>query len=383
MFAAILAWACGGEAPKPPAHEQVKKTHGNEVRIHLTKIQIEQMDIKISEIHVSSFLPLINLPGSVAFNENRVSYISSPVEGRVKEALADYGTKVKKGAPLARIESPALGQAQAEFVSAWAAWKAEEPAYERAKALAAERAISVRELQEREARFRSIFGAYIKAKAALRVLGMTEEETTRLEGTQEAAAEIFLRSPLAGEIIERNAAPGQAVGPANRLFTVADLSEVWVFVNLYEKDIAKIRSRQKVFIEASAYPHERFEGTLDFVGQELDEATRTARSRAVVSNSERKLKPGMFVTVTVPLETKETVEALAVPPSALIRVGEEEIAFVETGDGEFKPRHLETGRRFENWVEVLKGLRDGEKVVVEGVFTLKSEWLKDSIGGED
>src|SRR5262249_41176570 len=202
-----------------------------------------------------------------------------------------------------------------------------------------------------------------------------------LHGSLETRAtqEVLLRPPLAGEIVHRAATPGLEVqgmlASANvvqELFTVGEIDPIWVWGDVYERDLGRVRAGQSVAITSVAYPGRTISGTVDFVGPQLDPQTRTARIRCVVRNPERLLKPEMFVTLSIEIEKRE---ALALPRSAVIKTGERQTVFVadgKTGDGRsrFLQRAVELDDADDGWVGVASGVKAGDRVVTSGAILL-------------
>jgi cobalt-zinc-cadmium efflux system membrane fusion protein len=184
-------------------------------------------------------------------------------------------------------------------------------------------------------------------------------------------------------VIDRKVTPGTLVEAFQPLVTIADLSSLWVFFQVAEKDLALLREGLAVRIRSESYPDEHFAGRVDFVGGEVDAATRTVRVRATVVNRGAKLKPGLFVKghIEIPRPAKEA-GVLAVPQAALQTLEGRPTVFVQTEPGTFVRRFVETGHTFEGFTEVLSGIRRGEIVVTEGSFVLKSEFAKATLADE-
>jgi RND family efflux transporter MFP subunit len=194
-----------------------------------------------------------------------------------------------------------------------------------------------------------------------------------------------LRAPFSGRVIERKVTPGSQVEAMKPLVTLADLSTVWVFLQVYEKDLALLAEGLPVTLRTEAYPQETFHGKLDFLGSVVDPATRTVRVRATVANRGEKLRPGMFVKaqVEVPKPQSESHPILAVPQAALQTLEGRTTVFVQLAPGVFVRRLVETGHTFEGFTEILSGVRQGEVIVTEGSFVLKSEFARATLVEED
>jgi cobalt-zinc-cadmium efflux system membrane fusion protein len=191
-----------------------------------------------------------------------------------------------------------------------------------------------------------------------------------------------VRAPFAGVVTAADVAPGEAVDTQRELFTVADLSTVWVIGDLYQKDIASVRRGQEAQITTESYPGETFIGRVTYISDVLDSSTRTAKVRCEVPNRDGRLKLQMFVTMGIPTATAR--DALVIPAAAVQQVDDDTVVFVQTGDDTFEKRVVDAGVGTGGWVRVLVGLKAGERVVTEGGFMLKSKLKAASIGeGEE
>jgi len=211
----------------------------------------------------------------------------------------------------------------------------------------------------------------------LELFGVPKEEIERLDREQTIKADVQLRAPFDGRVIMRNITRGEVVETQQKLFTVADLSDLWVVGNVPEKDVQFIRRDQKVDVIVSAYPHAIVPGTITYVGDVLDPATRTMRLRVTVLNPDRLLKPEMFATVRVYVASNPDVMTL---PLAAVQNGQTgKIVFVQRGTHDFEVRAVKLGDEQGEIVTVLEGVTVGDRVVTEGSFVLKSEMERHKI----
>ncbi len=335
---------------------------------------------------------LLVLNGQVGHDENRLLHVGANVRGRVVSIPVDLGARVDMGDVLITIESVELGRAREEFVRELSALRVAGGAYERAKALVDAKAISAGEFQAREGDYLSKKAAAESAERTLHLLGESQEQVDRSRGRAESGGaahdpedgtSLALRAPFAGRVIDRKVTPGTLFEALQPLLTLADLSNVWVFVQAYEKDLALLREGVAVTLRSEAYPQEAFKGKVDFVGSLIDPATRTVRLRASVANRGEKLRPGMFVKAQVDVpQSYEGKTVLAVPQAALQTLEGRTIVFVQSEPGVFVRRLVETGHSFEGFTEVYSGIKTGDVVVTEGSFVLKSEFAKASLADE-
>ena len=303
--------------------------------------------------------------------------VTALIRGRVVKVHVDVGQDVKKDALLAMLHSTDLGVAEGAYLKSAAKLHEAKLAYERARDLHEQKVVSLAELQRREATMKTAQAEAREARNRLELLGVPRQEIERLNREDTIKADVPLRAPFDGRVIMRNITRGEVVEPQQKLFTVADLSDVWVVGNVPEKDVQFIRKDQKVNVIVSAYPHAIVPGTITYIGDVLDAATRTMRLRVTVLNPDRLLKPEMFATVLV--YAASTPDALTVPLAAVQNGPTGTIVFVQRGTNDFEVRTVKVGSEQGEVVTVLEGVSAGEQVVTKGSFVLKSEMERHKI----
>jgi cobalt-zinc-cadmium efflux system membrane fusion protein len=321
--------------------------------------------------------------GRILPNENRLAHLGPRVPGRIVAVYANLGDRVQSGERLLLLDSPAFGEAQLEYRKRRTAMRVAERAFERAKALSTEGAIGISEYQRREAEHQNAGAELYAAEEKLHLLGMAEREIERLSADRlphAEVAQVFLRAPFSGEIIERNATVGEVVDSSKTLFTVADLSTVWVRADFPEQQIGMLKTGLAVEVRVAAYPETVFQGAITYIGAMIDPATRTVTARLQIPNADRRLRPEMFAEVTV--RTQEQ-SVLAIPRAALQQVGNRTMVFVTRGLRQFEWLEVTIGESSNEYVSIKAGLKDGDEVVTEGSYALKSEALRGqmSMGG--
>jgi cobalt-zinc-cadmium efflux system membrane fusion protein len=393
----VVAAGCGRKpapagrtANEPPAQTSTPSVSAT---VSLSSAAIAEAGIATWKVEPVDLEHMLVLNGTVRYDENRLVRVASNVSGRVASMPVDLGGVVRKGDPVVWIESVELGRAREEFIRESSQLQVASRAFERARRLVDQKAISQGEFQTREGDFLSKKAAADAAERALLLLGETKSDIDRIRAAVKSGREsefslsprVALRAPFDGRVLERQATPGAVVEPMQPILTLANLSTLWVFLQAYEKDLALLRSGLPLRIRTDAYPQETFSGRLDFLGGAVDEATRTVGVRATVQNTADKLRPGMFVKaqVEVPRPQAENKPIVAVPQSALQTLAGRTVVFVETVPGRFARRAVETGHTFEGFTEILSGVKPGEAVVTEGSFVLKSEFAKAELAGED
>ena len=335
--------------------------------------------IQVLPVEARTVAPEIHVTGTLAYDERKMARCTARVGGRVTRIVADYGARVSPGDALAWVDSPELGKAESALVRAVGVARVAKKEVERAKLLVQGMAISQAELLRREADAEAAETEALAAANTLRLFGLRDQEIEALTTGEAGPTSIYpVRSPIAGKVTERKVSTGKVVTPEEDLFVVADLSTVWLLLQIFEKDLPSVRPGAEVSIVGEIQTRERCTGTIDYVGDVLDPHSRTAAARALVDNRHGLLRPGQFLQARVsPKADGDGGRAVpAVPASSLTELDGRTVTFVESGERSFEVRPVRTGRGAEEWVEVVEGLRPGERVAVEGVFTLKSEFLK-------
>ena len=193
---------------------------------------------------------------------------------------------------------------------------------------------------------------------------------------------IAVTSPINGSVIERAATQGEVVSPEKPLFIVADLSKLWVIIDIYEKDLGRITPGTAVTVSTTAYAEKSFPGFISYLSEVMDEKTQTVKARVEVENANRLLKPGMFATVTIQAKGVQAEKAIMVPEEAVFLDDSKNYVFIQTAPEKFEMREVSVGRTLGNRLEVIRGLEKGEPVAVKGAFILKSELKKGELVDE-
>lgn len=374
----LLASFTGCDRAPAPAEEHVTKHPAGEAQL----VRLDEATgsgVTVEPVRRTAFHTYRTFPGVVRPNEHALANITTLVRGRVAEVHADLGQMVKPNQLLAVLQSGDLGLAQSAYLKARARRHVAEKAYERAQFLFNEKVIGLAEAQRREGEMISLRAETAEAREGLRLLGMSEKEINTLERTQTIRSQVAIVAPFAGRVIARDLTRGEVVETAQKLFVVADLSTVWVLGNVSEKDISYVQRaaavpNQPVEVFVPAYPDEVFQGTVSYVGDVLDIATRTMAVRLILDNSNGHLKPEMFATIRV--SSEPTSDVLVIPEAAIQRDRDRTFVFVQKEPGAYEARTVKVGEKNGTFAEILDGVQEGETVVKEGAFTLKSELLK-------
>jgi Cu(I)/Ag(I) efflux system membrane fusion protein len=295
----------------------------------------------------------IRTVGRIEADERRSVIINTKVEGWIEKLHVNYtGSSVKAGQPLAEIYSPELLATQQEYLNVLK-WK---------KGFQAE---GLGGLLARDAE--AILDA---ARERLRLWDISDDQIQRLEETGKPIRALTLYSSAGGVVTQKFAVQGMRVMAGERLFEVTDLSQVWIVADLYEGELPLVKIGDRAAIKLSYLPGQALSATVDYIYPTLSGDTRTAKVRFTLPNPQGKLKPQMYTEVELGIHLGRR---LAVPGEALLDTGVRQVVYVDKGDGNFEPRTVTTGLRAEKWVEILKGLKAGEKVAASANFLIDSE----------
>ena len=360
---ALLLFSCARreqrEAPRPPAGE-----------VWLSRQQLETQQMRIDIVGEQEVATTLDAAGRVAFDDLRVAHVFAPVSGRIVRILAAPGQRVRKGQPLLELDAPDAGAAFSDVGKAEADLAAAERELRRQRELVEAHAGAQRDLDQAES-------AWGRARAEL-ARARQRAALFRRRGLDEGTERLVLRSPIDGEVIARAANPGTDVqgqlsgGAAPELFTVGSIDTVWVYADVYEADLARVRPGAPVEVKVIAWPDRTFSGRIEWLSSTLDPVTRTARLRCPLQNPGHELLPEMYATVTIATPARK---ALVVPRSAVLHVGEERVVFVQSGTTEngllrFQRRRVLVEEGESDPAPVRSGLQAGEAVVVSGALLL-------------
>lgn len=363
---ALLLSACGDKKPQPVASNAAAAVDPMEVVI---KPEMAQQ-FKVSKLELQQITPWLDISGRIEANDRLVTRIGAAVTGRVTEVLAEVGDRVQPGQALARVASSELTTAQMGYLKAHSAASQAERAVDRARQLILADVIGSAELQRRESELAVARAELRAAGDQLRLMGLPSGAIERLrdQGTLHPVAAVS--ATLAGVVIERKVSHGQVAQPGDPLFTVADLSTVWVVGALPEQTARSVQAGQTVNIEVPALDNRSLSGKIVFVGDTVSPETRSVTIRTQVDNFKRDLKPQMLVTMRV---RGSTQQVLALPAQAVVRENDRDHVFVRTAELRYRLTPVELGPAQDELRPVLKGLPQGSEVVTEGAFHMNNE----------
>ncbi len=353
-----------------PEHEALP-TH-----VRLSDAVVLRAGIKTTRVAQLALQPTLSLPGEITADPDRSASVASPVGGRIERVDFKEGSAVKKGDRLLLIRVAELGKLRAAFATASARAKAARLNADRLKALVERRLASDQDAVNADAEASAL---EIEARG-------DAEQLNALGGsvTGGAASLLVLRAPVTGIVVSRNAVIGQPVTTEQTVATIADLSELWFMARVFEKDLGRLKLGGKAEVVLNAYPDERFEGLIEYLGQKVDPVARTITARIRLKNRGDLLRIHLFGNAEVAINKPgQRAPSLVVPSDSIADVAGKTVVFVRQGDGDFELHEVVLGESALGLVEVISGLREGEQVVSSGTFSLKSAVLKGTLAEDE
>jgi membrane fusion protein, heavy metal efflux system len=349
--------------------------------VTLTPEAIQRAGISVAAVSAGRATATLRLPGVVEPNAYKQVAVTPLVGGRVTRVLAELGQSVPRGQPLAEIFSPELAEAETRFVSARAELDAHERELQRTEKLVEIGSASRQELERLHAEHTARLTAVESARSRLELLGLSTSAIANLGPGKDIGAVVTVFAPIAGVVTERSANAGLNVDTTAKLFTVVDLSTLWVVADLYEKDFSRVRVGTTATVTTKAFPDAALNGKVSYIDPQVNPETRTAKVRVEVANPKQELRLGMFADVNI--EAEGGTDASLMPRAAVQNVGNRTVVYVvdPKQPGRFTERQVQLGDRSGNDVFVLRGIQPGERVVTDGSFAVRAE--RDRLGIRD
>jgi Cu(I)/Ag(I) efflux system membrane fusion protein len=320
--------------------------------VQLTANQIREFGVTFGIVDVRPLGADVRAVGTVTFDERSLAQIAPKFGGYVEQLYVNtMGQPVRRGEALASIYSPELVAAEQELLLAGRL----------------DRAVGASAVPGIPADSSNLLDA---ARRRLQLLDISDAQIDAILRTGHVRRTLTLYAPVSGVVVQKKVVQGQAIQPGMELFTIANLSTIWVDVDVREADAGRVRTGSPATIELAAFPGRPVKGRVQYLYPTLDSTARTARARIAVPNSDGQLKPGMYATVHI---STPGHSALTVPASAVLRTGDRSVVFVDMGGGQLMPQEVELGRVGGEYVEALSGLEPGQRVVTSAQFLLDSE----------
>jgi cobalt-zinc-cadmium efflux system membrane fusion protein len=362
--------------------EQKEKKEGQEGHkepgsVRMTAEMQKQNGVIVTPAKKQRLGGIISVTGKIEANADRIAHVSPRISGKIVSVRASLGDSVSAGQALATLDSVELGEALGRYHQSKTKFALAQSNMERIKNLVEKKIAARKDILQAETDFRIAQTELHTDEERLSLYGVS---ISNLKGDDHKKPLLPVRSPIGGVITEKHAIVGELSDPSKSLYSVADLSSVWVMVDINEKDLAKVHKGQAATVTVGAFPDLKLKGRITYIADLLDETTRTVKARIEVANPGRKLKPEMFATVELALPA-DSPPVLAVPEDTLQDLDGKKVLFVMAENGtEFAARPVETGRVAGGAVEIVSGLKEGERYAVKGGFILKSELKKGELG---
>ncbi len=382
VLVALLTACSGGKPTEPKEAKEGKEAKAEGAKeadgLKLSVEEATRAGLKVETLAQQAFTNTITVTATIRPNQDRIARVAPRVEGRIVQVMAGLGAQVKAGQPLAVLDSLAIGEAQAALLHAQSSQRVAQADFKRAESLIADEIIPQRDFLRAKADLEKSSAELRATQDKLRLLG----GAAKAEGAANSTFPVI--APLAGTVIQKKATVGELGTPSDPLFTVADLSKVWIEANLTEDTLAKVKVGSAATVTVTAYPGERFAGRVTYIASLLDKDSRTIPARIEVENKDGRLKPEMFATATIETSGASTAakrDVLSVPDAAILLLQGQPTIFVQEHGG-YEPRAIEPGEKLSGRTVIKSGVEAGEKVVTAGAYALKARLLKSQIGDE-
>ena len=353
--------------------------HGQEVVVKLKDTAIQEFGIQIAQVQGGTIEMHTNLPAEITLNADTVAHVVPRIAGVVRTVLKNLGDKVRVGETLAVLHSRELSDYKAGYLGAKEKLTLAQATHEREKNLWEKKITAEQEYLDAKRQLADARIEMCSAAQKLHALGFSQAYLEALPSQPDDSLIIFeIIAPIAGTIIEKHITLGESLKEDSQPFVIADLSNVWARVNVGQKDLPTVQCGQKAVIKTE---HNQGEGVVSYVSSVLEENTRTALARIVLPNEDGKWRPGAFATASIYTASAEC--EMIVSSEAIITMESESFVFIAEAGG-FVPKEVQLGKANDQLTEIVSGLEVGQKYVVKGAFTLKSEMTKsnqDPCGG--
>jgi cobalt-zinc-cadmium efflux system membrane fusion protein len=346
------------------------RTWGDIDSLTLTEEERQAIDIETVTAARRALTSALQATGKVLAHQFRKAIVSYAFPARISQIHVRVGEWVEPGQKLVTLQSEEVGNAKSEYYKAAADYELARANQERDKRLF-ERGVSAQKnLLTSDAELKVAEANLNAAEKKLHVLGFTEAEVRTIAETHQINPTITLFAPIAGKVIQNNAVLGGIIDQSTEILTLLDPRVLWVDAEVYERDIASVRTGQHVDVSVPAFPAETFSGTISYISDVLNESTRTITVRTEVENRDTKLKPGMFANIRISLNHQ--TQALVLPEAAVLDDLDRKMVFIRK-DGVYIPRLVAIGIRDDGYLEILDGVQPGDEVVTQGNYQLKSK----------
>jgi len=337
--------------------------------------------IEVRQVALENTAVPLSATAVIEMNMDRSAKISARVAGKAVRLIASQGDRVKAGQPLAYLDSVELDQTWADYLKAQGKVELARKNLQREETLFEKKVAPEKDVLKARQELGEAEADLNLAKERFRLLGVEVSQFEASKGNGNHPL-IPVTTPVGGVVLEKTNTQGEMVNSEKALFTVADLSTLWVVIDIYEKDSSRLRLGTGVKVSVTAFPDKTFRGKISYISDVVDEKTRTEKARVTIDNSSGLLKPGMFAAVLIEATGGGTERLIAVPEEAVLIDGTKSYVFMQTAPDKFSMREIAAGRTLGSRLEVTSGLKEGDAVAVKGAFILKSELKKGELVDE-
>ena len=359
---------------KKEVHEGHEETGTIKIAVEVQK----QNGVIIAAVSRQRLAGVISVTGKVEANADKIAHVSPRISGKIVSVKSSLGDSVSAGQALATLDSVELGEALNRYHQSITKLALAQSNMERIKTLVDKKIAARKDIFLAETDFKTAQTELHTDEERLSLYGIS---TSEIKGEDRKRPLLPVRSPIGGTITEKHAIVGELSDPSKSLYTVADLSSVWIVVDINEKDLAKVHKGQAATVTIGAFPDLKLKGRITYIADLVDQSTRTVKARIEVANPGRKMKPEMFATVELAL-AGDAPQIQAVPEDALQDLDGKKVVFVAENDTGFAARPVQTGRSSGGLIEIVSGLKEGERYAIKGSFIIKSEIKKGEMKDE-
>lgn len=379
LFISSLITGCGKVQTENPPDTEKKDTKKEEpVTVIISKESQEMIKLETLVLKEEQYSGYMKIPAVIVTDQNNEAQIGPIVAGRVKRVFVNVGSNVGAGQTLMLIEGLEIGVLKADFLKSKTTLNFTEQEYARQKTLSEQNAGSQKNLISSRAEYEKALAEFNSMDKKIHSIGLKDDDIVNDNDNLHSAGDLAIKSPISGVIVERNVVVGQYLESSSIAFKILNTKSLLVDGQIYESDFNKLGSSKSVEFQTPSVPSEVFTCDITYKGQMIDEKTRTIKIRAKINNPRNKLLPQMFGELIIKLA--ENRKGIFIPSSAVFKDNEQSFAFVQETDSTFRKVQIKTGIELDDKVEIISGLKENDRIVTNGVFELKSELLKESIG---
>ncbi len=381
FITSILLNSCNNRGKLPENANKENTNLGKNSRVTLSKESARLINLETAPVKIEKITGELTIPATVEPNQDLEAEVGSLIQGRVQKLFVKIGDFVKSGQVLMTLEGLDIGTIKADYLKAKASLDFTKSAYERQKKLYDNQIGSQKTLLETQSEYQKALAEFNAEDKKIHSIGLTDKDVLNEQNNLDhSSGTLQIKSPISGFIVERNIVLGQLIDANTNAFKIVNTNSVWIDGQAYEKDLNKISKKTSAIFTTSVYPTEKFHGNIIYIGQAIDEKSRTLLIRGEFTNIQNKLKPQMFGDLKIPIGDNSF--SLTVPEESVVKEDGTNYVFVQINDTTFEQRNVLIGTNFKDKIEIKEGLKEGDIIVSKGVFYLKSELKKEDLEGD-